>query len=105
MRRAKDVNMETKVFLARLRPEHKRAYIRAHNNFSAELRAKYQAVGIHQIKLFLLGEQLFMYVEADDYDKARAALAEEPLDQQWQHHVGPMKASDFEALTEIFKLA
>ena len=97
--------METKAFLARIRPEHKRDYIRAHNNFSAELRAKYQAVGIHQIKLFLLGELLFMYVEAEDYEKARAALAEEPLDQQWQEQVGPMKDPDFEALTEVFKLA
>jgi L-rhamnose mutarotase len=96
--------METKAFLARLRPEHKRDYIRAHNNFSAELRAKYQAAGIRQIKLFLLGELLFMYVEADDYDMAHAALAEEPLDQHWQQQVRPMKDADFEALTEIFKL-
>lgn len=97
--------METKAFLARLRPEHKRDYVGAHNNFSAELRAKYRAAGIHQIKLFLLGELLFMYVEADDYEKARAALAEEPLDQLWQQQVRPMKDSDFETLTEIFKLA
>lgn len=97
--------METRAFLARLKPERQRDYIKAHHNFSAELRAKYHAAGIHQLKLFLLGEQLFMYVEADDYERARAALAEEPLDQQWQQQVGPMKDPDFEALMEIFKLA
>lgn len=97
--------MENKAFLARLRPERKRDYIKAHNNFSAELRAKYHAAGIRQIMLFLLGEQLFMYVEADNYERARAALAAEPLDQQWQQQVGPMKDPDFEALTEIFRLA
>jgi L-rhamnose mutarotase len=96
--------MEIKAFLARLRPERREDYIEAHNNFSSELRARYRAAGIHQIRLFLLGEQLFMYVEADNYELARAALTEDPLDQLWQESVGPMKSPDFQPLTEIFRL-
>ena len=69
--------METKVFVARLRPELKEDYIEAHNGFSSELRARYRAAGIPQIRLFLLGDQLFMYVEAENYELARATLAVE----------------------------
>ena len=97
-------NMETKVFVARLRPERKEEYIEAHNSFSPELRARYRAAGIHQIRLFLLGEQLFMCVEADNYELARAALDEDPIDQLWQEQVGPMKSPDFQPLTDIFWL-
>jgi L-rhamnose mutarotase len=96
--------METKAFVARLRPERREDYIEAHNSFSSELRARYRAAGIHQIRLFLLGEQLFMYVEAESYESARAVLAEDPLDQLWQERVGPMKSPDFQPLAEIFRL-
>ncbi len=96
--------METKAFVARLRPECRDDYIKAHNNFSPELRARYRNAGIHQIRLFLMGEQLFMCVEADNYELARAALAEDPLDQLWQKRVGTMKCPDFQPLTEIFRL-
>lgn len=96
--------METRVFVARLRPERKEEYIEAHNSFSPELKARYRAAGIHQIRLFLLGEQLFMYVEAENYELARAALDEDPIDQRWQERVGPMKAPDFQPLVEIFRL-
>jgi L-rhamnose mutarotase len=96
--------METKAFVARLRPELREDYIEAHNNFSPELRARYRAAGIYQIRLFLSGEQLFMCVEAENYESARAALAEDLLDQLWQERVGPMKSPDFQPLTEIFRL-
>src|SRR5262245_66587929 len=94
-------NMETKVFVARLRPERKEEYIEAHNSFSSELRARYRAAGIHQIRLFLLGEQLFMYVEADSYELTRAALDGDSLDRMWQERVVPMKSPDFPPLVEI----
>jgi L-rhamnose mutarotase len=96
--------METKAFVAKLRVESKEDYIEAHNSFSSELRARYRDAGIRQIRLFLMDEQLFMYVEADDYEKAHAALAEDPLDRLWQEQVGPMKCPDFQPLTEIFRL-
>src|SRR5215831_8227531 len=96
--------METKAFMAKLRTERKEDYIAAHNSFSSELRARYRDAGIRQIRLFLMDEQLFMYIEADDYEKAHAALSEDPLDQLWQKQVGPMKSPDFEPLTEIFRL-
>lgn len=97
--------METKAFVARLKPERREEYIKAHNSFSSELRASYRAAGIYQIRLFILGEQLFMYVEAENYESACAALAENPLDRRWQEFVGPMKALEFHPLSEIFRLA
>jgi L-rhamnose mutarotase len=89
--------------VARLIPERREDYIEAHNNFSSELRERYRATGIHQIRLFLFGEQLFMIVEADNYESARATLDQDSLDQLWQERVGPMKSPDFQPLTEIFR--
>ena len=96
--------MEQKAFVARLKPECKDDYVEAHDNFSPALREKYQAAGFQQILLFLQGDQLFMYVEAHDYEKAHESLANDPLDQLWQQQVGPMKDPDFQPLTEIFRL-
>ena len=96
--------MEQIAFVARLRSECKDAYIEAHRNFSPELKEKYLAAGVRQILLFLRGEQLFMYVEADDFEKAQAFLASDQLDQLWQQQVGPMKEPDFQPLTEVFRL-
>lgn len=96
--------MDKKAFVARIKPGNRDAYIKAHRNLSAELKKRYLKAGIHQIRLFLLDDQIFMYVEAEDYEAARAVLAEDPLDQQWQEHVGPMKDPDFEPLIEIFRL-
>jgi len=45
-----------------------------------------------------------MYVEADNYELARAALDEDSLDRRWQERVGPMKSPDFQPLVEIFRL-
>jgi|SRR5215813_15647152 len=96
--------MKQTCFTARLKAECRAEYIEAHNNFSAELREKYLAAGVRQIKLYLRGEQLVMIVEADDFEKARELLAADPLDQLWQQQVGPMKDPDFEPLEEIFRL-
>lgn len=96
--------MDKIAFVARIKPGNRDDYIKAHRNFSVELKERYLNAGIYQIRLFLQDDQIFMYVEADDYEAARAALAEDPLDQDWQDQVGPMKDPDFQSLMEIFRL-
>lgn len=97
--------MDTIAFVARIKPGKRDHYIKAHRNFSPELKERYLSAGIHQIRLFLQDDQIFMYVEANDYEAARKALAEDPLDQDWQERVSPMKDPDFHRMTEIFRLA
>jgi L-rhamnose mutarotase len=96
--------MERKVFLTRLKPEFREQYIDAHDNFSPELRQRYFEAGVRQISLFLFKDELFMYVEAESFERLGAALADDPLDNAWQQHVGPMKDSESHEFVEIFHL-
>jgi len=96
--------MERKAFLTRLKPEFREQYIEAHNNFAAALHARYVDAGVRNISIFLWEDQLFMYVEAEEFARVSAVLANDPLDNAWQQHVGPMKDSESAELLEIFHL-
>ncbi|HEY3132355.1 MAG TPA: L-rhamnose mutarotase [Acidobacteriota bacterium] len=96
--------MQNYGFMAGLKPEFRDAYIDAHNNISPELVSRYHRAGVHRILLFLLDGSLFMYMEVDNLDAAQAALAEDPLDIEWQKRVGRMKDPDFRKMEEIFRM-
>lgn len=96
--------MERKAFLTRLKPEFREQYIEAHDNFSAELHARYAQAGVRNISIFLFEDKLFMYIEAEDFAKAGAVLGDDPLDKAWQEYVGPMKDSAGIELPEIFHM-
>lgn len=96
--------MERKAFLTRLKPEFREQYIDAHNNFSAELRRRYLQAGVRNISIFLFEDQLFMYVEAESFERVSAALTADSLDNAWQQRVGPMKDSENCEFLEIFHL-
>jgi L-rhamnose mutarotase len=94
--------MERKAFLTRLNPGYREQYIEAHKNFSPELKSRYLRAGVRSISIFLLDDQLFMYVEADSFEKLQATLVNDPVDLAWQQYVGPMKAPETHELLEIF---
>lgn len=96
--------MERKAFLTTLKPGCREAYIDAHDNFPAALHARYKRAGVRSISIFLVDDQLFMYVEAEDFGKVQRALADDPMDMEWQGLVGPMKSSEGLALSEIFHM-
>ncbi|HEX2269112.1 MAG TPA: L-rhamnose mutarotase [Pyrinomonadaceae bacterium] len=96
--------MERKAFRTRLKPEFREQYIDAHRNFSAELHSRYLEAGVRNISIFLFGNELFMYVEAESFEKVQTMLADDALDKAWQQHVGPMKDSGSTELLEIFHL-
>lgn len=96
--------MQRHGFVARLRPECREPYIDAHNNISPELVARYRQLGIRNLSLFLLGDVLFMCLEAENWAAAQAALAKDPLDLAWQKLVRPMKDPDFAEMAPIFHM-
>jgi L-rhamnose mutarotase len=91
----------------RYRAEHARAW--------PEVIARLREAGIRELRIFLLGRRLFMYMQADDgFDPARdlAALDDDPRCREWdelmrslQEPVPEAQAGDWwAAMEEVFDL-
>ena len=68
----------------RLRPGKEHAYEAAHAEVWPELVATQRELGIHHWLIFRHGTELYHAVECDDFDRAVATLALDPVDQRWQ---------------------
>jgi L-rhamnose mutarotase len=68
-------------FRFRIAPGSGERYRRVHDEMSAQLREVYREAGLRNYRLFLDGEEVFAFVEADgDPAAALAAVAEHPLE-------------------------
>jgi L-rhamnose mutarotase len=73
----------------RLKPGMEEAYEKAHAELWPELLTVHRELGIRRWLIFRHGLELFHAVECEDFERASAALAQHPLDQQWQQHMAP----------------
>jgi L-rhamnose mutarotase len=71
----------------RLKPGMEDSYEKAHAEVWPELLAAHQALGITRWLIFRDGLDLFHAVECEDFERATAALAQDPVDQRWQEHM------------------
>jgi L-rhamnose mutarotase len=71
----------------RLKPGMEEAYEKAHAEVWPELVAAQRRVGIKRWLIFRVGLELYHVVECEDFERAVAALAEDPVDQSWQEHM------------------
>jgi L-rhamnose mutarotase len=60
------------------------AYDLAHATIWPELRELHRKVGIRRWLIFRHGLDLFHVVDCDDFDRAAALLASDPVDRRWQ---------------------
>jgi L-rhamnose mutarotase len=68
----------------RLKPGMQGAYESAHATIWPELQMAQREVGIRRWLIFRHGLDLLHVVECDDFDRAEAELASNPVDQRWQ---------------------
>lgn len=73
-------------------------YKRAHSKQEAwpEILAGIRQVGILEMEIYILGNRLFMIVEAPldfDWDKAMSELSQLPRQQEWEDYVSLFQAS------------
>jgi L-rhamnose mutarotase len=95
--------MQRKVYRTTLKPERRQDYIEAHKHVSSDLMRRYRNAGMDTCAVYLLGDELVMVISAEDIAKTSAILAEDPVDQDWQSYVGPMKADgNWQEMTEMF---
>ncbi len=74
-----------------LRPEKREEYLALHRAVWPEVLAKLSEVGIRNYTIFVAGDELFSYFEfeGDDYPAAMAAVAADPVTQEWWELTDP----------------
>ena len=71
-------------FKLRIRKEAIDEYEREHQHVWPELLAKLKEVGISDYSIFRRGQDLFLCMRVDDFDRASQALDVDPVNQRWQ---------------------
>lgn len=70
-----------------LREGQETAYEREHATVPDDLLAALERAGVRDWTIWRSGRHLFHLVDADDFARALAILAEDPADQEWQRHM------------------
>jgi L-rhamnose mutarotase len=76
----------------RLKPGAEARYEKAHEAVWPDILAAIRAVGITKWLIFRDGLDLFHFIECEDYERAIAELARNPINQRWQAEMAPMMA-------------
>jgi len=76
--------MERVGFTMRLLPGQEAEYRRRHAAVWPEMLAALRAAGARNYSIFLNGDDLFAYLEVDDFDAFRASMAATEVNDRWQ---------------------
>jgi L-rhamnose mutarotase len=77
--------MERVCFLLKVRTDRLEEYRERHQEVWPEMRAALSETGWHNYSLFLRDDGLLVgYLETDDFEAARAAMAEREVNVRWQ---------------------
>jgi L-rhamnose mutarotase len=82
--------MERIGFRMRLQPGREEEYRRRHAAVWPELLADLKAAGASNYSIFLDDEDLFGYLEVDDFERFRAAMASSEANTRWQPEMGAL---------------
>ncbi len=99
-------------FRLRLKEEAIEEYEREHQRVWPELLAKLKEVGISDYSIFRRGQDLFLCMRVEDFDRAWDELDRDPVNQRWQKEmsrlfepVPGLKAGErFALMKEVFYL-
>ncbi|MER7369467.1 L-rhamnose mutarotase [Nonomuraea wenchangensis] len=104
--------MQRVCFLLRVRPERLAEYRERHREVWPEMREALSRTGWHNYSLFLRDDGLLVgYLETDDFEAAKKAMAETEVNARWQAEMAPFFADldgrpdeGMTPLTEVFHL-
>ena len=103
--------MERIGFTMRLLPGQEAEYRRHHAAVWPEMLAALRAAGARDYTIFIHGDDLFAYLEVDDFAAFRASMAADPVNTRWQAEMASLidpliePATGFhQRLEEIFHL-
>ncbi|HEX4815036.1 MAG TPA: L-rhamnose mutarotase [Nonomuraea sp.] len=104
--------MQRVCFLLKVRPERLAEYRERHQDVWPEMRAALSRTGWHNYSLFLRDDGLLVgYLETEDFEAARKAMAETEVNARWQAEMAPFfeeldgrPDEGMTPLTEVFHL-
>ncbi len=76
--------MQRIAFRLRVKPDRLDEYLAIHTNVWPEMLADLRAAGYRNYSIFADGNELFGYLECDDWDAAQTALSESDANRRWQ---------------------
>lgn len=76
--------MQRVAFVMKLKDGQVAEYRRRHTEIWPEMLIALRAAGIHNYSIFLHGDQLFAYLEVEDFDHMAKTLAADPTNIHWQ---------------------
>lgn len=82
-----DVGLHT-----RLKPGAEQRYDEAHAAVWPDVLAAIRRAGVRRWLIFRDGLDLFHYIDCDDYERAIAELADDPVNVRWQAEMAPLLA-------------
>jgi len=75
-------------FKLRIKADAIEEYERSHQHVWPELLAKIKEVGISKYSIFRRGQELFLFMHVEDFDRAWDELAKDPVNLRWQQEMG-----------------
>ncbi|MGI5289370.1 L-rhamnose mutarotase [Nonomuraea polychroma] len=104
--------MQRVCFLLKVRPERLAEYRERHQNVWPEMREALSRTGWHNYSLFLRDDGLLVgYLETEDFEAAKKAMAETEVNARWQAEMAPFfedldgrPDEGMAPLTEVFHL-
>jgi L-rhamnose mutarotase len=79
--------MQRVAFRLRIKPDCIEEYEEAHRRVWPELLAKLREVGISDYSIFRRGQDLFLVMKVEDFDRAWNELDKDPVNQRWQQEM------------------
>lgn len=76
--------MQRIAFRLRVKPDRLDEYLEIHRNVWPEMLADLRAAGYRNYSIFADGNELFGYLECDDWDAAQRALFRSDANRRWQ---------------------
>jgi L-rhamnose mutarotase len=81
--------MQRVCFVLQVKPEKLEEYKQRHRTVWPEMKAALRETGWNNYSLFLRGDGLLVgYLETDNFERARAGVAEREVNERWQRAMG-----------------
>ena len=98
--------MEHVLFIQKVKPEKKEEYIEAHRKVWPELLALIKESGVKREIIWIKDETLYVYIMAENFDKALGYQGETELFKRWVEKMTPLLAEiqDYSEEGKIVKL-
>jgi L-rhamnose mutarotase len=93
--------MQRLAFLMRIQPGTEEEYQRRHAEVWPEMLAELKAAGCHNYSIFRDGFQLFAYLEVDDLDHYRVALATSDVAANWEAFMSDILVREVDPATNF----